>query len=103
MKWIQIDAQDDPGTTFAADVPGGVLVRALGPSTAAALTFVPGTSVEALTAGPPASPPTHVDPDALDPEGRAIWDRIAAEDPRVTELTPEQFELVRLAVEAGGQ
>jgi hypothetical protein len=100
MQWTNIDAQGDPGQTFAADVPGGVLVRTIGPGTTTAVVFLQGVSANALTAPPPAPPPTRVDRDTLDPEDRALWDRIAAADPRVTELTPEQFELVSIGVRA---
>jgi hypothetical protein len=100
MKWIQIDAQDDPGQTFAADIPGGVLIRTIGPSTSSALTFLPGTTADAVSATPPPPGSTTVDPNTLDPHARAVWDRIANESPEVTKLTPEHFDLVLLAVDA---
>lgn len=100
MQWTEIAAQDDPGQTFAADVPGGILIRTIGPSTTSALTFIPATTVSALLA-PPSPPPTaRVDPNTLDPESRALYDRITAADPRATDLTNEQFDLVRTAIDA---
>jgi hypothetical protein len=102
MQWTQIDADADPGETFAADVPGGVLVRTVGPSTTSALVFLPGAAVATLIAAPPPPRPARVDPDSLAPDARALWDQLAAADPRVTELSPDQFDLVQLAVAATG-
>jgi hypothetical protein len=100
MQWIEIVAQADPGQTFAAEVAGGVLVRTVGPGETSALTLLPATTVGALTVSPTPPPATPVDPDSLDAESRALFDLIAAADPRVTELSPDQFDLVRIAVEA---
>lgn len=110
MQWIQVQVQDDPGSTYVAQLPNGVLVRTQsigggghGPSEC--LSYIPGLQVEHFTVPQPGPPPLaheQVDPGKMSGADKALFDMVAAEEPEVASLTHAQFELLKIAVSVAG-